>query len=210
MHTVTRLLYSVAFYSLSASCALGAQTSDSVESSAEVKRTCDKAIQEVSRGGADSSYRMSLPVLSSCGDAAGAVLARAWTRAPADRASLRLLGETSAQTRDQRVFEAVKATASDQSKPLDQRLAAMEVLVNYFDPLLYADFFEPVGRGPHPGQYVSLGSSAHDVSRPGSRPLNPSVRQEIVTVFRELAARDPNERIKSASGYVANYLAAKL
>jgi len=181
-----------------------------VGSPAEVKRTCDKAAQEVSRRGADSSYRTALRVLPSCGDAAGAVLARAWTTAPADRASLRTLSAASAQTRDQRIFDAVRATASEQSKPLDHRLAAMEVLVNYFDPRLYAEFPEPAAPVAHPGQYVSIGSSTHIVSQAGSRPLSASVKQEIVTVFRELASRDSNERIKNAAGYLAEYFAARL
>lgn len=209
MPMLTRLLHSVVALSFTAACAAGAQTAEPVGSPAEMQATCKNAAANVSRPQADTSYEMALRVLPSCGDAGAAELARAWRSAPDKRSSLRVLSATSAQTRDQRIFEAVRATAKDQSKPLDQRLAAMEVLVNYFDPLLYADFFEPIGRGPHPGQYVSFGSSSHDVSRPGAKPLSTSAKQEIVRVFRDLAATDPNERIKNASAYVADYLAAR-
>jgi len=199
-----------ALLSLTASCGLQAQTSDSVGTPAEIQQTCTKAVRDVSSHQPDSVYRVSLRTLPSCRDQAGVALAGAWREPPASQASLKALSEVSGQVRDERILEAVISVASDQAQPVDRRLAAMAVLVNYFDPHLYAEFPEPPTTPVHPGQYVRIGESNNDLSQPGSRPLTSTVRSRVVRLFQQLGETDSNERVRNAAKFLGSQLGKRL
>lgn len=210
MHTRLRPFHAAVLFSLTTACGLQAQATDSVGSPRETQRTCSDAAEGATQRGNDSVYRVSLRTLSSCGEVAGMTLAKAWKQPPSGPASLRTLTEVSTQVRDDRVFEAVSIVASDPSQPVDLRLGAMAVLVNYFDSHLYAEFPEPPQPAVHPAQYVRLGASAHDLSRPGARPLTTAVRPRIVNLFERLGSTDRNERVKNSAMFLAKHLRMKL
>ncbi len=132
------------------------------------------------------------------------VLARQWATPPSDTVALRQLAGVSARLLDRRVFEAARAVVADPGAGRDARLAAMDVLVGHYDPCVAVwiqvnSLPAPAGRSV----VVMLGEYEHNLSRPGSEPLPPSVRDDVLAALDAAASSGPDSVVREASRQLA-------
>ena len=123
---------------------------------------------------------------------------REW-RDPRDHARDSLIKE-SISLRDTRVAYAAMAAAENSRLPLQDRLAALEVIVTFVldDPRASISFDTSE---PAPGDLsVPLGgSSPHRVGTAGAHPVTPALTRTLRLRVEKLASSDSDPRVRSAA-----------
>jgi hypothetical protein len=102
-----------------------------VESPAEY---CERATALLTAPVADTAYAAALPILYSCPTQAGSVIARLWASPPGEDRDLRTLVFVAGHIHDGRIYEAVRAVATDTTRPRRERVAALFTLVSHYNP----------------------------------------------------------------------------
>jgi hypothetical protein len=146
---------------------------------------------------ADQSVREAYDHIRFCRDPIGA-LARAWSNPPTDTFTLEILRERSAYHADQRMLALVLPIATDTSRAPLVRWAAMGTLAQLYDPcqiLTIQAWSNPARR--------SMAIRDHCSAEPGDRPLTAADRVRILTLFGQMAATDPDARVRAVSRSVA-------
>jgi hypothetical protein len=145
----------------------------------------------------DKTVREAYDHIRFCRDPIGA-LARAWSNPPTDIYTLEILQLRSAYHADQRMLALVLPIATDTSRPPLVRWAAMGTLVQLYDPcqiLTYQAWSEP--------SRWSTALRDHCSVEPGDRPLTAADRERILALFNQMAASDPDARVRVVSKRIA-------
>jgi hypothetical protein len=147
---------------------------------------------------ADSAYHAALPLLYSCPDEAGRVIARLWESPPADDRSLSMLAFVGGHIHDGRIYEAARAVAADTSRSRRERVAGLFTLVSHYNAHLGA-----AEQGPYPGVtrgQIAIGWSAHELLTRGAIPLPPNAGVAIAGFCHQLAGQDPDPEMRYVAG----------
>lgn len=187
-----------------AGCAPGAHSLSAQQSPGI---SCEAAKSSLSQAGHLRDYRNTLKTLARCGDQGVNAIAAEWSTPPEDSGLVVTLAGISSLTRDERVYTAVRHTALEAANSEQVRLAALKVLVSYFDPSIGIEFRAPPVPTESGAAYVLIGRYDHPKSVvAGDRPLPAGVREEVLQILQELAAAEDNGRL----GKVAQYLGVRL
>ncbi len=175
-----------------------AQVEESTNPALQV--ACTAAVQQVS---VPASLRAGLASLKFCGVSGPSAVAALWPGFTADDTTLSVLVGTSRFLRDSRIATAVRATALNQSKPQRLRIAALRVLVNYFDSTMVtiAGQLELAQGGTAGNLY---GETGFRPTRTTS-PLSAAAPVEIGGTLATLAS-GPNPVVKAAARFIRGSL----
>jgi hypothetical protein len=189
-----------------------AQGGDSVSSPEFRKNLCSDAASTLRRRPTTTSadaighFKRALTEIQSCPDDGPATLELLWQNPMRDSSSLALLQGVTGHLRDRRLLDVVSRIASDPSRPVDVRLAAIGTLVTYYDSSLTASFPDRGAAATRPRDYVLLGSQTHPVVTRGREPLaGTDTRRSILGVLTTLAQSDAYVRIRNSAQYLATY-----
>jgi hypothetical protein len=123
-----------------------------------------------------------------------------------DSATLALLQGVTGHLRDHRLLGVMSRAASDGSRPTDVRLAAIGVLVVYYDSSLTAAFPDRGAAATRPRDYVLLGSQTHPVAIQGREPLvQAETRATILALLSKLGQSDADGRVRNSAQYLATH-----
>jgi hypothetical protein len=155
---------------------------------------CRRAVVELRT---DPGNTAAIRSASGCPSSGPTALAVMWIqRAAADDATRAALVEASSSLRDTRVFDAVAGIATARDRPVGDRLAALQVLMRYYNRR-YVPSVEDLTSGP-PGSPITrrVGGPA-PVN--GSSPLAETTRGEIGALLSMLASSDGDSTLRGAA-----------
>ena len=157
-----------------------------------LRADCRLAAQAIETGRPSPHFDWAMESISRCDETAGEALALAWRHAPTDSVTLMILGRSSREMKDQRIYEAAVAVARDVSRSWWPRQAALRLLASYVEPRVTfnEDGLRSEGRGH---------SSSHTAVREGSQPLVPGAIPQILVLLADLAANDPDPLLRNAA-----------
>lgn len=169
---------------------LQAQDVDEQAVAARHRNNCRLAGQVVTTGEPHAKMDWAEAYIGMCPQEAPAIFARRWLTVPGDTHSVAILLHRSARFEDARIYEQLRRTVLDRSRPAVVRVGAMLVLVRYVDPH-NAAWFNDLIPPPDPIRYirVPLSSALHPVSYPGTSPL-PATRSRRVARSGGRSARN--------------------
>ena len=168
--------------------------------------TCAPAATALRGKPRGAGYLNAVRTLMSCPQRGPIALAAEWASPPNDTTDLRLLGAVSGNLRDNRILDAVRGIALQNSRPREVRLAALRTLVRYFDPRLAVEFKEPPRPDLPDAAYVMLGEWSHPPGNDGSQPLPASVRQDVLDVLAQLETSPGDTVVEKVARYLRKRL----
>ena len=136
-------------------------------------------------------------VMKECDDAGIETLVSYWRQPTTDSALVSALGSVSARANDRRTYQAARAVALDPGRAESARLAALKVLVAAYDRRLAVEF--PAATKPMYTTYVGMGRFSHPPKRKAPQPVGAEARPDVLAVLKQLAASDPNERMRKVA-----------
>ncbi|HEX8391286.1 MAG TPA: hypothetical protein VF665_02925 [Longimicrobium sp.] len=154
---------------------------------AERMRDCRRAESILATQQAVAGRDWALAFISRCESAGPAVLARLWQTVTLGE-EIEPLVTSSMEIRDARLYEQLRATASDRTRPAEVRVAAMLVLA------LYTDTHNAIGLGDlvprDSSDYIPLEPGWGTALRQniGDAPLNEPIAASVLSLFEEIAA----------------------
>jgi hypothetical protein len=154
---------------------------------------CQAAVATLRGHVADQS---ALFAISRCPSAGPPELVSLWARQDLTSPAIATLADATGSLRDARMLEAVTKAASERSRPAASRLAALQVLMRYYDPR-YAPTAEDL-RGMTMGSPVPVrigGAPPID----GTSPLPANTRARVGAKLAALAATDPDAEVRQAA-----------
>lgn len=186
---------------------LNAQNEE-VALNAKRRNECRLAAQVLDTGHPRPHREWALRYISRCENEGPAVLAAQWRNAPVAGAELEAIVWSSLRLRDARLYDQLRATAADHSRPSSMRVAAMLVLARYTDPrnaIWLSDLVPPdsIRRIP-----LVLSSSTGFYPITGEVPLSGSIAPQVLALLDEVAAARSKE--EAPVWYAAAVLAKRL
>ena len=175
-----------------------ANAQDSASGAEEIRVSCDRATLTLKAGGPTPEKMSSIVTMQQCGNEGVRTLVTQWERPTLDTVLLPALANASAVVNDRRTYQAARAVALDPSRSESSRLAALTVLVAGFDRKLAVTF--PTPTKPMQSTYVALGRNFHPPTKKAPQPVGLEARTDVLSVLKELADSDPNERIRKVAG----------
>ncbi|HZG41742.1 MAG TPA: hypothetical protein VEY93_02185 [Longimicrobium sp.] len=172
------------------------------------RNQCRLAAQVLDTGHPHPHREWALGYIGNCENEGPAVLASVWRTASVGGEDLTSVVWSSLRLRDARLFQQLRATATDRTRPVPMRVAAMLVLARYTDPrnaVWLTDLVPPdsIRRIP---QVLSSGTGFYPI--PGAVPMEESVAVPVLALLEQLAAaRNTEER---AVWYAAAVLAKRI
>lgn len=137
-----------------------------------------------------------LGALSACKASAPAALSREWMRTHSRTSEAReALVHASRQIRDRRVQEAVERTAMLSDRETDDRVAALRVLISYYDPSSVPS--HAYLTGGQVGDPIPL--TTHLSGGTGREPLADGFRQSFLELLASLASSDGDATVRGAA-----------
>jgi hypothetical protein len=174
-----------------------------VEESADarLRATCQA---ETHRASIPDSLRSALGALKFCGISGPPSVASAWTGFVADDTTLSVLVQTSRFLRDNRLMATMRELARSDSAPQRLRLAALRVLVSYFDSnsVVFQEQLEHATNGTAGGIWGETGFGA-TVTADSLRATAP---MEIGVTLAQLAAGSSDPVVKAAARFLRRNL----
>jgi hypothetical protein len=167
---------------------------------------CARAAQRLQQGVSGQAYFGAVAALPYCPATGGQVLRQQWEHPPSDTVEQRVLGEVTPRLRDHQVFEAVLRVFRDPSRPRELRLAALRALMGYYQPGLKASFVDREVQVDYGGAYVLMGRGDSTTTPSRSAPLTAGSRGEILQAIKQVAAQDPDKRVRLIAAYIHDRL----
>ena len=164
-----------------------------VPDSVRHRDNCRLAGQVLQTGHPQPKYKWARDYIILCQVEGPAILAAEWEVVSADTTRVNRLQRESARFRDVRLYQELRETALDRSRPELVRTGAMLVLMKYVDPhsaLWFSDLRPPPGE-IHRIPLVGSSSTA-GVWDYGSEPLGP-VAQQVLQLLEGIAAQRETE-----------------
>lgn len=190
---------------------IGREAVAQVDSPEARRQFCERAASELmerpARADAKTSARFNrgLVEIQSCPDEGPGVLAAIWRTPPGDSATLALLQGVTAHLRDRSLVELSSQIAQDFARPTEVRLAAIGVLVTYYDSTLAAVFPNP-GVQAQPRDYVRLAWQTDPIAIKGRQPLiRAETNKLVLEVLARLASGDADDRVRKSAQYLVHY-----
>lgn len=177
-----------------------------------LRNDCRLAVQVLSAGQPATKREWALDTINLCDESGPPVLARMWRESGADSASVDEVIYRSVYLRDRRVYDVVSAIASDRSVLGLKRAAALHLLGRWAEPgfsLEFGAFFAP---GYEPAEWhggrsaVNPSFISHDTQYEGAEPLPATIKSEVVGLSREIAAHDPDFRVRATAEQLVRWL----
>lgn len=156
---------------------------------------CRLAAQVLRTGEPHTRRDWAIGYLANCGSEGPAALAEQWSAGELDREALDRIVRSSMRIRDARLFEQLRTTASDRSRPAPMRVGAMLVLHRYVDPgsgLWLTDLVPPdtIRRVPLVGASTTATGQVD-----GAHPVTTPVAPTVLALLDDIAAaRDEEPR----------------
>ena len=147
-------------------------------------------------------------VIAWCDESGGPALAGLWQATTSDPSELDGLVNASRRLRDARVLEATLLVASDGTRESVVRLSALRVLATLAYP-----FAVPTLENldiPPEGTRRLLRTRDHPDGVEGSEPLPSDTADRVLTLLQQLAAGEPDERVRYAAGLLFDQLSRRL
>jgi hypothetical protein len=146
-----------------------------------------------------------LPV--SCPSTGPAALAELWTTRGAGDGNARMnLVEATASLRDPRLFDVIARIAAAADRPRPDRLAALLVLMRYYDPR-YGPGMEDLAGSIYGASVPMNIHSPAPVTGPS--PATVALRRQIGALFARLAASDDDAAVRTGAGRLRQVLARR-
>jgi hypothetical protein len=172
---------------------------------ARLRNDCRLASQVLTTGEPHTKKPWALSTIGSCPESGPPALAAAWRRIDTDTAGLTQLYVQSRDMRDQRLFDAAVAGASDAHRPRLIRLLMVSLLVTYVDPHDAIRIRHILSDSDAGGENRCIRSrTAHASGRDGAVPLAPDASSRLQHLVESLAANDPDPQIRFAAGCLRN------
>jgi len=189
--TIMRLCAAAVIF-LGAAAPLQGQENET-SAAAKHRNDCRLAAQVMRTGEPPTKRDWAMGYISSCGNEGPLVLGEQWSTAAFDEQALPKLVRSSMRIRDARLFEQLRATVADRSRPAPARVGAMLVLHRYVDPgsaLWLSDLVPPdsIRRIPLVGA-----SSTATGQLTGAQPLTTPVAPAVLTLLESVAAARNDE-----------------
>ena len=172
------------------------QAQDGEEQSAAARHwgDCRLAGQVLTTGEPHTKMAWAEAYIGMCPEEAPPILARRWLNVAADTGTVAILLHRSARFEDARIYEQLRRTVLDRTRPDVVRVGAMLVLVRYVDRHNAAWFNELI---PPAGEVryirVPLGSALHPTWITGTEPLPATLRAEVLELLDRVAAARESE-----------------
>jgi hypothetical protein len=167
-----------------------------------LRNDCRFAAQVLTTGEPAPHHDWAVAYSDRCDESGPPALAALWRRLSDDRTELGRVTYKTSSLRDQRLLDAMVATARDRSRPTLVRLATFQVLMSYFDTATYM----PLEDLERPPVGSPLSFQFDFVAEDGAQPLSASAPDTILAVLHELAAGDPDPTVQHAARFVARGL----
>lgn len=165
-------------------------------------KECRSDARVVSTRRPDSLFREAVLSMAYCDVTGPPVLIARWNAASTDTATISLIEWTSARLRDARLLTALVSMVQRRSATVDRRLAAMWVLVSYFDPRRGVSGDDLLAPDSTKGLFSTFDFGTID----GSQPFPSSYRTTIATAMQAVAANDVNEQVRNAAAFLRREL----
>ena len=172
-------------------------------SDALLKADCRLAAQTLATGRPAPHWDWAIGAISRCDESAGPGLAKAWSIATVDSATLSEMVRTSRDVQDGRLFEALVAVASDPAAGWWRRASALRVLAAYVAPQL---MFTPDHLRPSPTAPGSVRILGHVTLFQGTTPMPADSKARTRALFLRLVESDPDSGIRSAASFLEKEL----
>lgn len=175
---------------------------------AQLRNDCRLAVQVLTHGQPANKREWALDTIDRCDESGPPVLAAMWKEVAADSGSVGHMIYRSVYMRDRRVYDVVSALARDRSVPALKRAAALHLLGRWARPgftLEYEQFFAP-GFESVEKNGVQYSSMNHDTQHEGAEPLPATIRQEVLSLAREIANADSNFRLRATAAQLVEIL----
>jgi hypothetical protein len=207
-NSTVHLLIAVLAALFPAAVPLHAQQSDRA-AEVHLRNQCRMAAQVIRTGHPDAKRDWARRQIPSCPEEGPAILAEQWRTLRADTGQVEWLRFHSSRIRDQRLYDQLRQTVSDRSRPDLVRVAAMLVLSKYVDPysaVWFSDLRPPsdtVTRIPLVGGSTTAGGQID-----GSNPLIGHVAPAVQELLEQVSAQRTAET--RAVWYAAAVLAKRV
>lgn len=176
---------------------------------AEHRRYCEGVRSTLERRTPRAEYRGALTNIQSCDSSlAVTTLLAQWRKPPEDTVAMRFLATTTGQFRDQRLFDAVRRTASDRRLSREMRIATFHTLAAYADPhtiMMFRNLDQPGLSGP---RYVLIGALDHAEAVSGPMPIPAAASRAAVQFIDHLGANDSDLTVRAVAKFIAQQLHA--
>lgn len=184
-----------------------AAQADSVGSPEWTRRSCAAAAASLAQTGLEgAAFAEALASVRSCPNEGPVTLARLWKTPPGDASSRHALSIVSGRVRDQRVFDALVAAASDQRLGTAARLDAIAALATQTNATLDIGFVQPPARERSRGPRVQMLRLSHPIGQEGAQPLGTDVTARVAALLGGLSTGDSDPVVRNVSGAIARNL----
>lgn len=158
------------------------------------RNNCRLAAQVLSTGEPRTKAEWARGYIVDCADEGPPILAAQWRTVRADTGAVAGLVWRSARLADSRIYQQARAVVLDRSKPDVVRVGAMFVLDSYVNPSHAATFGDvrPPERGVRPVR-AAAGYVVDRTQADGAEPLGGTVRDEVLQLLDQVAARRQEE-----------------
>lgn len=170
-----------------------AAQASSEQSSQSTRAKCVDDSRDLERG-VRSRRRTAIVDMQHCDDTGPSVLARSWFDPTLDVESLRALIRSSSMIEDKRLARRLLDIASDQSKQVLIRTAAIATLASYLNASYIGRLTEDAKT--QGGIRVDLGMTSHSNKKKGSSPIDSADLSEIRQVLLNLSKRDSSAVVR--------------
>ncbi len=173
-----------------------------------LRNDCRLAVQVLTQGQPANKRDWALDTIDRCDESGPPVLARMWREVAPDSAPVGHMIYRSVYMRDRRVYEVVSALARDRSVPALKRAAALHLLGRWAQPglsLHFGQFFAPGFESVEKNGIIYRGIS-HDTQYEGAEPLPATIKADVQRLAHDLAATEPNYRLRAAAKMLASLL----
>jgi len=160
---------------------------------ARYRNNCRLAAQVLRTGEPHGRRDWAVGYIAGCGDEGPVVLGEQWRTAAFEGEFLDALVRSSMRIRDARLYEQLRATAADRTRPAPARVGAMLVLARYVDPgsaLWLSDLIPPDSI-----RHIRLvgASTTATWQRTGAQPLTTRVAPAVLALLENIAAARTEE-----------------
>ena len=163
------------------------------------REECSQIEQQVNAGSRD---HLLLASLQGCDDTGPRVLVDKWRDLPTEYTMLYALMRSSSILRDRRLLVYLTGLATDFSKPVLHRTAAIVSMVSYINPS-YVPYLAKDSRTAG-GLYAGVGMTSHINFTEGAEPLAPSDLATLRQALTVLATRDTSKSVRELARRVVD------
>lgn len=163
--------------------------------SVKLRNDCRLAQQVLTTGQPATHRQEALTIIGLCGREGVPALLSTWSSVGADRPTLGLLVTSTRAYANQQIVDALLGTLNQPARPLEVRVASLQVLLTFADPAVTPSFDDFLGDSTEL-LIRRYGAIDHPFPVVGLETLSGSLTDQLREGLRVIAASDPDARMR--------------